>query len=274
MTPFICRSAVVALVVALALPAWGQQYLYAPQPLTSGDAPAASDGILVKEFEVHKGDTLYGISRKFSGRGMYFPQILLFNNIKNPNLIYPGNILRIPISHNGASPAERHTTAPAEGNQSVARHSENTGETRAQESVPLEAAQPARSGSQGTATDLPLSDLKAAGKSKASAKKSKRKPSVLAKKRAAIETAHTPEATPAAVPSAAVEQNNTVTAAAVSDAAAGQKLFEAAVKAYRQDDCRTALELLDKYLADHAASPLAADATLYKAECFLKLSTQ
>ncbi len=53
-----------------------------------------------------------------------------------------------------------------------------------------------------------------------------------------------------------------------------QKLFETAVKAYRQDDCRTALELLDRYLADNSGSPLAADATLYKAECYLKLSAQ
>ncbi len=58
---------------------------------------------------------------------------------------------------------------------------------------------------------------------------------------------------------------------AVPDA---QKLFETAVKAYRQDDCRTALELLDRYLADNSGSPLAADATLYKAECYLKLSVQ
>jgi outer membrane protein assembly factor BamD (BamD/ComL family) len=59
-----------------------------------------------------------------------------------------------------------------------------------------------------------------------------------------------------------------------SEAASGQKLFESAVKAYRQDDCHAALELLDRYLADHSGSPLAADATLYKADCYLKLSAQ
>ena len=59
-----------------------------------------------------------------------------------------------------------------------------------------------------------------------------------------------------------------------ADAASGHKLFEAAVKAYRQDDCRTALELLDRYLTDNSGSPLAADAQLYKAECYLKLSAQ
>jgi len=58
---------------------------------------------------------------------------------------------------------------------------------------------------------------------------------------------------------------------AVPDA---QKLFETAVKAYRQDDCRTALELLDRYLADNSGAPLATGATLYKAACYLKLSVQ
>jgi TolA-binding protein len=59
-----------------------------------------------------------------------------------------------------------------------------------------------------------------------------------------------------------------------TNAVAGQKLFEAATKAYRKDDCRTALELFDRYLADNSNSPLAADANLYKAECYLKLSAQ
>lgn len=56
--------------------------------------------------------------------------------------------------------------------------------------------------------------------------------------------------------------------------AAGQNLFENAVRAYRQDDCKTALELFDRYLAENQASPLAADASFYKAECYLKLSTR
>jgi TolA-binding protein len=55
---------------------------------------------------------------------------------------------------------------------------------------------------------------------------------------------------------------------------AGQQLFEKAVKAYRQDDYREALELFDRYLTDNPGSPMAADASLYKAECYLKLSAQ
>lgn len=59
-----------------------------------------------------------------------------------------------------------------------------------------------------------------------------------------------------------------------TESVADQKLFESAVKAYRQDDYRTALELFDRYLANNSGSPLAADAGLYKAECYLKLSVQ
>ena len=59
-----------------------------------------------------------------------------------------------------------------------------------------------------------------------------------------------------------------------ADATTGPKLFEAGIKAYRKDDCRAALELFDRYLAENSGSPLAADANLYKAECYLKLSAQ
>ncbi|MFZ2949775.1 MAG: hypothetical protein WA003_09860, partial [Desulfuromonadaceae bacterium] len=54
----------------------------------------------------------------------------------------------------------------------------------------------------------------------------------------------------------------------------GQELFEEAVTSYRQDNCRTALELLDRFLVGNPDSPLAADANLYKADCYLKLSAQ
>lgn len=99
MRPCTRRTTVIALIICMALPAWGQQYLlYAPQPVPSGQKASSQDGILVQEIEIQKGDTLYALSRKFSGHGMYFPQILLFNSIKNPNLIYPGNTLRIPAT--------------------------------------------------------------------------------------------------------------------------------------------------------------------------------
>lgn len=104
MTPSTCRTSVIAFIICVALPAWGQQFLlYAPQPVSSGQKAPSQEGILVQEIEVKKGDTLYDLSHKFSGHGMYFPQILLFNSIKNPNLIYPGNILKVPVTQKGAA---------------------------------------------------------------------------------------------------------------------------------------------------------------------------
>jgi TolA-binding protein len=57
-------------------------------------------------------------------------------------------------------------------------------------------------------------------------------------------------------------------------AASEQRQFERAVKAYRLGDYRRAVELFDRFLADYPASSLAADASLYKAECYLKQSSQ
>ena len=43
-------------------------------------------------YVVKKGDTLWGISRRF---GVSIARIIMLNRISNPNLIYPGNVLRI-----------------------------------------------------------------------------------------------------------------------------------------------------------------------------------
>ena len=215
-----------------------QQYLYAPTTVGAEGRIQGQDGVLVQDVAVQKGDTLYGISRKFSGHGSYYPQILLFNNIKDPNLIYPGNIFKVPVSHQ----AER--TSESGG---------ITGAPRGVEAPAVKlvvAAPPAA-----TVTDIPVQDLKKVDAGRDKKRGAKAKVAVPAKKQATAETQH-------AVP------------AASGAAASGQNLFERAVKAYRQDDCRSALELFDRFLAENQASPLAADASLYKAECYLKLSTQ
>jgi nucleoid-associated protein YgaU len=84
-----------------------QQYLYVPEPVAAGGKVLKEAGILVQEVSVRKGDTLYRISRRFSGHGSYYPQILLFNDLKNPDRIYPGNVLRIPVARSGMTGAEK-----------------------------------------------------------------------------------------------------------------------------------------------------------------------
>ncbi len=46
-------------------------------------------------YTVKKGDTLWEIAKQYLGSGKKFPQIASENNIKNPNLIYPGQVLKI-----------------------------------------------------------------------------------------------------------------------------------------------------------------------------------
>lgn len=43
-------------------------------------------------YTVRKGDTLWGIAKRFLGNGALYPKIAAWNNISNPNLIYPGQV--------------------------------------------------------------------------------------------------------------------------------------------------------------------------------------
>lgn len=255
MTPIARSSLIIAFSICISVPAVAQQYyLYAPQPTESAQKTADTENILVKEIEVKKGDTLYGLSRKFSGKGMYFPQILLFNNIKNPHLIYPGATLKIPVSTKDdidAASSAAQPVAPA-----VATKKSHSKPEAVHVDEKSKAVKPASTSN----TDLSLSDLKKAGNGKSSLKRNKGKKTL-------AETAKKPAVVP-------VQVSHQTEEPAPSNSVSGQKLFESATKAYRKDDCKTALELFDRYLAENSASPLAADASLYKAECYLKLSAQ
>ena len=217
---------VYGMIVAICLlagvrPGWGQQFVYVPKPAGAEDKAQKADGVLVQEVPVRKGDTLYGISRTFSGRGSYYPQILLFNDIKDPNLIYPGTVLRIPLPRSGV-------VVPT--------------------AIPRTSSQPSGTPSAGPAGAVSATSLKSADNI------DEKKRDVRGK---------------AAVPAHMPKQ-----AGAAAAATPEQRLYERAIKAYRQNDYRTALELFDRFLADHPSSDLAADASLYKAECYLKLSNQ
>ncbi len=180
-------------VLAGAVPGWCDQfYLYSPRTVESPAVNHAASEILVREIQVQKGDTLYGLSRRFSGHGSHYPQILLFNDIKDPDKIYAGSLLRLPVTS---------TASPA---------------------------------------DVPV----------------------------------LPQPKPASAAPSAPKPAKVSTPAAAKGEAASQKLYEQAIKAYRRNDCPAALDLFDRFLALDPSSPLAADAGLYKAECYLKQSGQ
>lgn len=65
---------------------------------TSGiDSPAQEKE--VEFYEIQSGDTLWAISQKFLGNGARYNEIFEANKevIKNPDLIYPGQKIRIPL---------------------------------------------------------------------------------------------------------------------------------------------------------------------------------
>lgn len=87
-----------------------------PKPPTKPEAPRVPETppkppAVVKKPMMHtvvKGDTLWGIARKYYGNGARYKEIFNANKakIKNPNLIYPGQVFVIP----GVDAKE--TTAP------------------------------------------------------------------------------------------------------------------------------------------------------------------
>lgn len=54
-------------------------------------------------YVVKRGDTLWAIASKYLGSGTKYPQIAQENNIKNPNLIYPGQVFRITTGGEASS---------------------------------------------------------------------------------------------------------------------------------------------------------------------------
>ena len=56
----------------------------------------AVSGSMPKSYVVVKGDTLWGIARRFLGEGIRYKELAKYNNIQNPNLIFPGQVVKIP----------------------------------------------------------------------------------------------------------------------------------------------------------------------------------
>lgn len=70
----------------------------------------ASNNTNVTEYKVKSGDTLNGIAKKFN---VSVDEIVKANNIKNKNMIYVGQILKIPAKTTTASKQEIKTESPS-----------------------------------------------------------------------------------------------------------------------------------------------------------------
>ncbi|MDK9717968.1 MAG: LysM peptidoglycan-binding domain-containing protein [Trichlorobacter sp.] len=172
---------------------WGADYLYSPQPFNG----EAGEGVLVREVTVKKGDNLSRISKKYSGRDYYYPQILLFNEIKNPHWIQIGQVLRVPVSRK---------VAAKYGQQSA-------GEKPEQKSLAHELT-----------VDVPKK------------RSEKQRP-----------------------PAGAQGEYNA---------------YNRGLEAYKKGDCEAAIALFDQFISRYPSSALLPEATLNRAECYLKLSAK
>jgi len=118
------RSVAIALVIIMAGAAASayadDSYLYKPEKAQSKNIPAPGDGVLTRTIVIQKGDTLSRLSRKYSGRSSFFPQILLFNRIENPDLIYTGKTLRVPVTQQEGSFGLIREKSPSTGKGSAA----------------------------------------------------------------------------------------------------------------------------------------------------------
>lgn len=62
-------------------------------PARATDTPTQT---AVQNHTVQPGDTLSGICRKYYGNANLYPKLAAYNNIKNPDLIYDGSVIKIP----------------------------------------------------------------------------------------------------------------------------------------------------------------------------------
>lgn len=168
--------------------------LYAPKPAAGEQAPASpKEGVLVKTVTVKRGDTLGKLSRKHIGVADYFPQMLVFNTIKNPDLIHPGDRLLVPVPAGKATSVEK-------GGHAKKRHASRRHPSSAKTAVAISPAekQPVKQGE--------------------------------------------------------------------------RESFQRAQHAYQERDYQEALALFSGFLKKFPHSTFAADASLYRANCFLHLS--
>jgi TolA-binding protein len=89
--------------------------IYRPEPSAGAVPSTPEEGILVRTIVIRRGDTLSRLAKRYAGKGYFYPQILLFNRIDNPNLIYAGDTLRVPTNQ----PSPKTETLPPPS----ARHS-------------------------------------------------------------------------------------------------------------------------------------------------------
>jgi len=73
----------------------GDQVLVAEEAVLTNTEISQAKSIFFITHVVVKGDTLWGISQKYLDDPFRYPELAELSNIKNPDLIYPGEIITI-----------------------------------------------------------------------------------------------------------------------------------------------------------------------------------
>ncbi|MFD2418525.1 LysM peptidoglycan-binding domain-containing protein [Amycolatopsis pigmentata] len=74
-----------------------------PDVVHVGRVLAIPDAKGYHSYVVASGDTLWAIAKRFYGKGKLFPAIAEVNDVPDPDLIHPGQVLAIPPAPVGAT---------------------------------------------------------------------------------------------------------------------------------------------------------------------------
>jgi len=104
--------------------AGAKEFLYVPKPSTGGQGASPAKKVLVRRVTVKRGDTLKKLSKEHIGDASSFPQVLRLNNVKNPDLLQPGETLLIPVSrsHHASTKKAAKATRGTKGKRRYAHH--------------------------------------------------------------------------------------------------------------------------------------------------------
>lgn len=201
------------------------------------DLIQVKDGVSYREVTVQSGDTLFDISKKYRKEGSLYSETLRFNDMKDPDHIAAGDIIKVPLFM----------------------------ETKGNKKNPVKQKQLK---SDMIGVQKPISTLKKPSaeavslftNNSTSVRMSNQSPAPVINKNK-VELSSKP--TELAVPSVPIFSNNSTSK---------QKLYEQAIRSYRSGDCRTAIQLFGQFLTEQTSSALAADASLFIADCYLRLS--
>jgi TolA-binding protein len=240
------------------------------------------DGVLYREVTVQEGDSLARISRRYRNNDPTSADILLFNAMES-SVIHSGDIIKLPVTVKPLKPPQlvqelEQLSAPSTPSRLATprppagtlqqRTAGSQKKPEAAKGVQLAAKEIAKEGAKALPQPAYVSVSPVPAKS--GLQQTLASPG--------ITTARHGEKPPAEtrLPNPAPQESPVCTAekqpAGLVTPSSGQQLFQLAVKSYRQGDCVTAVQLFARFLVENTDSLFAPDASLFNADCYLKLS--